>query len=402
MFKSLLDDLFGDMENSQTELENKTTRQKIFNFFEHPKGFWPWAVQIFILICIIISVWVFVVDFFYRPDYVKHEVFYEYLNHAVLVIFTVEYLLRIFTAPNAGRFFIKPLNLVDFLAIFPNYVELLLHLTVDTAELRVFRLIRILRFTRVLRAFRIFHFEGMFKKVFSYHNTIFQAITPVIAMLAGLKLVIWFLEAHGFWFSDPQLGDLFAIIGFALGIILSQKIAVSYGKFVQVEETVVNLEGNLRSLEIILNKIKPAAGTKAAKIWATKFLQLLEDPTTNNSAINIANIELYDAIYEVPSEFIQIMAGYHSSICQGATLALSKKIRLTPKAYDTLLQQSTVVYLILIALFIPTLTGLISVLLATYILYGMYHLTEDFDSILGGQFNLINIDISELKHLANS
>ena len=49
----MLDYLFGDdMENSQIEPSKQTTRQKIYNFFEHPEGFWAWAVQIFILVLI--------------------------------------------------------------------------------------------------------------------------------------------------------------------------------------------------------------------------------------------------------------------------------------------------------------------------------------------------------------
>ena len=389
-------------ENSQIEQRKETTKERIYNFFENPKGFWAWLVQIVILILILASVYIFAAEFFYREHFAKYETLFWHINNVILGIFTVEYFLRFFTAPKKGKFFVKPLNIVDFLAIFPNYLELILNVTIDTTELRVLRLVRILRFTRILRAFRVFHFEGMFKKVFSYHETIFQSITPVIAMLALFKAVIWFLEAHNLWIHDPQLGDLFGIIGFALGIILSQKIGVSYAKFTQVEESVVGLEGTLRSLAIVLDKIKPGAGTLAAKTWAKSFLQLLEDPTADNYDIINANQKLYRDISDVPSEFIQIMAGFHIAICQGASLSLSKKVRLTPKAYDVLLHQSTVVYLMLIAIFIPGVTGMISVLLATYILYGMYHLTEDFDSILGGQFNLINIDLSELKNLTNT
>lgn len=88
-------------------------------------------------------------------------------------------------------------------------------------------------------------------------------------------------------------------------------------------------------------------------------------------------------------------------ITKDASFCLSKKTRITPKAYDTLLHQATMLYLLLIAIFIPGITGMISVIVATYILYGMYQLTQDLDSILGGEHNLINVDMSELIYLVN-
>ena len=130
-------------------------------------------------------------------------------------------------------------------------------------------------------------------------------------------------------------------------------------------------------------------------------MNLLEDPHADNYAINQANDELYSAIQQLESQPSE-MAGQYLDICRDVAYALSKKARLTPKAYDVLLHQATVLYLILIAVFITGFAGLISVLVATYILYGMYNLTQDIDSIFGGEFNLISLDISELKHLAQN
>ena len=197
------------------------------------------------------------------------------------------------------------------------------------------------------------------------------------------------------------MGELFAIIGFALGIILSQKIGVSYSKFIQVEEAAVRIYGSLSSLKLIMDKVRPGLGKEAIKNWVKVFLELLEDSKAQNYRLISANKELYDAVSELeqmPGE----MATMYTNICQDADLCLSKKVRLTPKAYDTLLQQATILYLLLTAMFIPGFTGLISVLVASYILYGMYHLTEDIDSILGGDYNLVQIDISELKYLAKN
>jgi len=92
----------------------------------------------------------------------------------------------------------------------------------------------------------------------------------------------------------------------------------------------------------------------------------------------------------------------HGEISRDAAFCLSKKVRITPKAYDNLLQQSTVLYLTLIAVFIPGITGMISTVVATYILYGMYNITQDLDSIFGGEFSLMNIDMTELEYLVEN
>lgn len=190
---------------------------------------------------------------------------------------------------------------------------------------------------------------------------------------------------------------MLAIIGFALGIVLSQKIAITYEKFLQVEETVVRLTATMQSLELILNKVQPNLGTKTCFRWAGTFLDILADDTIDTSRIARANHELYEAMHCAES-FPAEMAVMHAEITRDSAYVLSKRQRLTPKAYDTLVHQGTLGYLMLVTAFLPGITGLISVISATYILYGMYYLTVDLDTIWGGDYELVNIDISELRH----
>ena len=162
---------------------------------------------------------------------------------------------------------------------------------------------------------------------------------------------------------------------------------MTYDKFLRIEESVVNLYGTLKSLTLVLDKVKPQLGTIACRKWAKVFLNLIEDPHAQNRRIDGANDELYQAMSQAepaPAE----MAILHGEICREAMFCLSKKVRLTPKAYDTLLHQATMLYFALIVAFLPGLTGMVSVVVAAYILYGMYNLTEDLDSIIGGDFDL--------------
>lgn len=370
----------------------------VHNFFEQPKGFAAYFVQFLILILIIASVVNVAIEFFYHDIFKQYETSFHLANWIILILFTIEYVLRVSTAPKKIDYARRPLNVVDFFAIAPNYVELLLPFFVETTELRVLRLIRLLRFMRILRVLRLFRYTSFLKRIFQYQNTVLEAITPILLIFISIKAVIWILEANKLWVEIAGLGELFAIIGFALGIILSQKISATYDKFLEVEAAVIRLYGTLRSLREILDAQKKNLGSTVTKQWVKSFLALLKDPKADNFAINQSNTNLYKAMFKIektPSE----LAILHGEICRDAAFCLSKKVRLTPKAYDTLLHQATILYLALITAFIPAVTGMISIIVATYILYGMYNITQDLDSIYGGEFNLMNVDLGELEYL---
>ncbi len=367
----------------------------MYNFFEHPSGFWARFVQVFIFVLIIVALGVLVLEFWYPQLYQGNRQFFHQTEYLILGVFTLEYVLRFVASQKKWQWAKRPSNIIDFLAVFPTYLEFALHLTVNTSGLRV---IRVLRLFRALRLLKLFKYGGVFQKVFRYKNTILESIMPVMVFFVVAKVVIWALEYYGFWIRNTSLGELFAIIGFALGIILSQKIGASYDKFLQVEEGTIRLYGTLRSLMLVLDRVEPGLGDVCTQ-WARRFLEILEDPHANNFTIANANASLYAAMAKAegaPSE----LSILHGEIMRDASFCLSKKMRLTPKPYDTLLHQATMLYLGLIAVFIPGMTGLLSVVVATYILYGMYNLTQDFDSIVGGEFNLININISELQYFA--
>lgn len=370
----------------------------IHDFFEKPDNVWAYLAQAIIFLFVFVSIGITGIEFL-RPDiYQKYELDFQIANHIILAVFTVEYVLRLVSSSKKLEFIRKPMNVVDFLSIAPNYIELLLPLFVNTEELRALRIIRLLRLTRLIRAFKIFEYSRFIKKVFVLQDTILESIFPVLLIFAGIKALIWLLEARNLWFSTPDLSNLFGTMGFALGIILSQKIGVSYDKFLNIEETILRIYGNLRTLSLILDKKKPGFGKKIISEWVSAFLFLLENPKSQNHLLHPADEKLYSEVAKIerqPAE-LAILCG---EIATDAAMCLSKKVRITPKAYDVLLHQATIVYLLLMVMFIPGIVGVGSVVIATYLLYGMYELTEDLDSILGGSHNLININMVEIRSL---
>jgi len=70
----------------------------------------------------------------------------------VTVLFTIEYLLRIITVKNRCRYLLKPMNVVDLLAVIPYYVEKVLP-QLPSTSLRVLRIIRLARLGRLRNLF---------------------------------------------------------------------------------------------------------------------------------------------------------------------------------------------------------------------------------------------------------
>ena len=47
----------------------------------------------------------------------------RHIDIATVFYFTLEYVVRFLCSPNKGKFFIKPMNLIDFLAILPYLIS---------------------------------------------------------------------------------------------------------------------------------------------------------------------------------------------------------------------------------------------------------------------------------------
>lgn len=381
-------------------MKNNKRLEKIHDFFEHPSNIWAYLVQIILFALIFISAGMSFIEFYYPALFNQYKLQLEIVNHVILAAFTIEYVLRLVFAPKKLAFIKKPMNIVDFLAIAPNYIELILPLFINTEEVRVLRVVRLLRLSRLLRTLKIFEYSKFLNKVFVFQNTISEAIFPVLLIFTVIRCLVWILETEHLWVATPDLSSLFGTMGFALGIILAQKITVSYSKFLDIEQTIVGIYGKLRLVSLILDKKGKDLGKNTVSLWTKSFLNILTDPKADNALIHQVDKKLYGVISKIEKEPADLTMLF-GDISKDAAYCLSKKIRLTPKAYDVLLHQATILYLVLMALFIPGIVGLVSVLIATYLLYGMYELTEDFDSILGGPHNLINVEMTEIKSLIN-
>jgi voltage-gated potassium channel len=73
----------------------------------------------------------------------------DYFNTISIIIFTLEYLIRIYTAEKKWAYILSPMGLVDLAAILPFYIPKLI--SIDLRFLRVLRLMRFLRLLKINR-----------------------------------------------------------------------------------------------------------------------------------------------------------------------------------------------------------------------------------------------------------
>ena len=116
--------------------------------FETPIGI---AIDLIILGLILLSLVIFVAETYPVNDY--FNIWFRDIDIAILVIFTLEYLIRFWCAESRIKFLFSLFSLIDLIAIIPLLLGFM-----DMRFIRVFRWFRILRLIRFLD-FEIFIFR---------------------------------------------------------------------------------------------------------------------------------------------------------------------------------------------------------------------------------------------------
>ena len=157
----------------------------------------------------------------------EYEIFFRYFEILSMVIFTIEYLLRIWSCtsieeyrnPFIGRirYFFSPMALIDFIAIAPFY------LTFIIADARI---LRILRFLRVLKVTKHFHHSNTFHII---TNTIFKKRSELISSLVLMFSLLLICATGVFFAENGTQPDKFSSIPSAMWWAVATLTTVGYG-----------------------------------------------------------------------------------------------------------------------------------------------------------------------------
>ena len=155
------------------------------------------AFDMALFYAIILSVLVVMMDSV-SSLHAQYGYWFHVIEWVITILFSVEYLLRIWTVKNAGKYIFSFYGLIDLLAVLPAYLSLVF---VGTQFLIVVRILRLLRVFRVLKLARyinatedlVMAFKASRRKIIVF----LEAVLIIVVIMGAMMYLIEGPE-HGF------------------------------------------------------------------------------------------------------------------------------------------------------------------------------------------------------------
>ncbi|XP_009890314.1 PREDICTED: potassium voltage-gated channel subfamily C member 1 isoform X1 [Charadrius vociferus] len=136
------------------------------------------------------------------------EAFLTYIEGVCVVWFTFEFLMRVTFCPNKVEFIKNSLNIIDFVAILPFYLEVGLSGLSSKAAKDVLGFLRVVRFVRILRIFKLTrHFVGLRVLGHTLRASTNEFLLLIIFLALGVLIfatMIYYAERIGAKPNDPS------------------------------------------------------------------------------------------------------------------------------------------------------------------------------------------------------
>ena len=133
-----------------------------------------------------------------------------------VILFTIEYILRIVVAQNRIRFLFSFYGIIDLLAIVPFYLAV----GIDLRSVRVFRLFRLIRILKIVR----------FNRAIRRFSKAFQTIKSELFLFLTSTAFLLYISAVGiYYFENSAQPDKFASVFHSLWWATTTLTTVGYG-----------------------------------------------------------------------------------------------------------------------------------------------------------------------------
>jgi voltage-gated potassium channel len=148
-----------------------------------------------------------------KPNF---KLFLRLFEVVSVIIFTIEYILRIYVASKKTKFIFSFFGIIDILAILPFYLAL----GIDLRSVRIFRLFRLFRIFKILR----------FNKALINLSEAFKSIREELVLFAVMSFFLLFLSSIGiFYFENPAQPEVFKSVFHSLWWAVATLTTVGYG-----------------------------------------------------------------------------------------------------------------------------------------------------------------------------
>lgn len=126
------------------------------------------------------------------------------------ILFTIEYLLRLYSTPNPIRYIFSFYGLIDLFSILPTYIALIFP---SVAYLLVIRIMRVLRIFRILKLFRYMGEANLlYSALLQARRKIFVFLFWVVTLIIIFGALMFIIEGPGNGFSNIPKSIYWAIV----------------------------------------------------------------------------------------------------------------------------------------------------------------------------------------------
>jgi voltage-gated potassium channel len=233
----------------------KSTKHRVHRLL-HPEVLgnerWDKFINVFIIILIVLNVFAVMLETVpeYHDDPTEQRFFF-YFDLFSVIVFTIEYVLRLWSSnhdpryrhPILGRlkYMLTPSALIDLLAFLPFYL-----VSVFSFDLRIIRLLRLLRFLRLFQLTAYMSATQMILNVFKR-----RASELILSLVLMLFLII--IASSALYFAEhlhPVSGDQFTSIPASVWWAIVTLTTTGYGDMVPM-----TIAGKIASSIIMLTGV---------------------------------------------------------------------------------------------------------------------------------------------------
>ena len=302
------------------------------------------------------------------------------INLFILFFFSVDLFLRLVSAPQKLSYVFSFNGAVDILAVLPTWISIIFGFGVNSSYLRILRMLRIGKlFNSLPPTSFLSGFRG-------------RLIMITIAIV-GIKLIIMTFEEGSHYPKFDNINIILGLVTFSLAMLLGTKLSVLNSRMYSIEDAICRCVG---ALKIFWEKDNQLHGE--LKDWAIGFNETIQNPSKSKvSSMRLKNNHLY-----------KILVSKHdgpnlANFVRDIAYILHRATASSPIAYENVLRDITAVFTIVILFVIPGLTGLVSVLVLSYVFFGMFFLVDDIDRPLDfSNESLINANLEPLEEFIDN
>ncbi|HBY73968.1 MAG TPA: hypothetical protein DEG44_04750 [Candidatus Kerfeldbacteria bacterium] len=169
----------------------QTFRQTIYQQLTVPTIMLAKLVQAIMTVLVLTSIGLFIVEFTYPDVFASQYIWLYRLELIIVIIFSIEYLLKVWSAPQRLKFILSFYGLIDLLAILPFFLHI-----ANLSFLRSVRLLRLLRIAKLFRLAKVMQYvQAQLGLPTIVQENVVKNIVVIVALYASEHYVQTFFSA---------------------------------------------------------------------------------------------------------------------------------------------------------------------------------------------------------------